>query len=240
MFFLLATSLAIPRGLDLYMPVPEVNPVTAEQVVLGRRLFFDRRLSRDRSISCSTCHNPERAFSTARPVEIGVFGRRGRRNAPALVNRGYDRLFFWDGRAKTLEEQVLKPIQDRNEMDLTLDEASSPVGMDAERIGRALASYVRSILTGNAPYDPFIEGDRNALTAEQQVGLQLFRGKANCIACHVGPNFTDEKLHNTGIAWRDGRLADLGAGRGDFKTPTLREVVRTRAVHARRQPAHAR
>lgn len=219
--------LEIPLGLDAYMPVPEDNPITAAQVALGRRLFFDRRLSRDRSISCASCHDPRRAFSTARPVAIGVFGRRGRRNAPALINRGYGRAFFWDARVRVLEKQVLKPIQDRNEMELTLEQASSRVGLRADEIARALASYVRRVLSGNSTYDRYLNGDRTALSAEQQLGLQLFRGKANCIACHVGPNFSDEKLHNTGVAWRNGHLADPGAGEGNFKTPTLREVART-------------
>ena len=227
MLLLLAAALTIPLGLDLYMPVPEENPITAEKVKLGRRLFHDRRLSRDQSLACASCHDPERAFSDARPVAVGVFGRKGRRNAPALINRGYGRSFFWDAHVPTLEEQVLKPIQDPNEMDLTLEEASSRVGLTAEEISRALASYVRSILSGESPFDRFVNGDRDALTAEQQLGLQVFRGKGNCTACHVGPNFTDEKLHNTGVAWRDGRLADTGGGRGDFKTPTLREVART-------------
>jgi len=224
---LLLAAVTIPLGLDLYMPVPEENPLTAEKIALGRRLFFDRRLSRDGSISCSSCHDPERAFSDGRAIAEGVFGRQGRRNAPALINRGYGRSFFWDGRAATLEEQVLKPIQDPNEMDLTLPEAASRTGLPAEEISRALASYVRSILTGDSPFDRFINGDLNALSAEQQAGLQLFRGKANCVACHVGPNFTDERLHNTGVAWRDGKFADPGAGQGNFKTPTLREIART-------------
>jgi len=224
---LLLAAVTIPLGLDLYMPVPEENPLTAEKIALGRRLFFDRRLSRDGSISCSSCHDPERAFSDGRAIAEGVFGRQGRRNAPALINRGYGRSFFWDGRAATLEEQVLKPIQDPNEMDLTLPEAASRTGLPAEEISRALASYVRSILTGDSPFDRFINGDLNALSAEQQAGLQLFRGKANCVACHVGPNFTDERLHNTGVAWRDGKFADPGAGQCNFKTPTLREIART-------------
>ena len=112
-------------------------------------------------------------------------------------------------------------------MDLTLTQASSRAGSEPAAIARALASYVRSILSGNSPYDRFLNGDRNALSGEQQLGLQLFRGKANCTACHVGPNLSDEKLHNTGVAWRNSTLADPGAGRGDFKTPTLREVART-------------
>jgi cytochrome c peroxidase len=227
MLLLLAAAITIPLGLDLYMPVPEDNPITAEKIELGRRLFFDRRLSLDGSVACSSCHDPERAFSDGRAIAVGVFGRQGRRNAPALINRGYGRAFFWDGRVATLEEQVLKPIQDPNEMDLPLPEAAARVRLAAGEISRALASFVRSILSGDSPFDRFINGDRTALSPEQQAGLQLFRGKANCIACHVGPNFSDEKLHNTGVAWRDGRLTDQGAGRGDFKTPTLREIDRT-------------
>jgi cytochrome c peroxidase len=224
---LLAAALTIPLGLDLFLPAPEDNPLTAEKIQLGRRLFFDRRLSRDGSVACSSCHDPDRAFSDGRPVAIGVFGRRGRRNAPALLNRAYGRLFFWDGRVATLEEQVLKPIEDPNEMDLPLAEAASRVALAPQEISRALASFVRSILSGDSPFDRFVNGDRAALSSEEQSGLQLFRGKADCVACHVGPNFTDERLHNTGIAWRNGRFTDLGAGEGNFKTPTLREAART-------------
>jgi cytochrome c peroxidase len=232
---LLAALLAIPLGLDLYMPVPEDNPVTAERVERGRELFFDTRLSRDRTIACASCHDPERAFSDGRPVPIGVFNRVGKRSAPALVNRAWGRAFFWDGRAVTLEEQVLQPIQDPNEMDMTLPEVSARVGMPIEELSRSLASFVRSLLSGDSAFDRFINGDRNALGAEQQAGLQLFRGKANCTACHVGPTFTDERFHNTGVAWRDGRLLDegrfavsgKGEDRGAFKTPTLREIPRT-------------
>jgi cytochrome c peroxidase len=248
MAWLLAVLLAIPLGLDLYMPVPEDNPITVESVDLGRRLFNDRRLSRDGRVACASCHDPRRAFSTPEPQAIGVFKRHGRRNAPALINRGYGRAFFWDGRITTLEEQVLKPIQDPNEMDLTLGEAAARVSLDVQTISYALASYVRSILSGGSPYDRFINGDRAALSREQQQGLQIFRGRGNCTACHVGPTFSDEKLHNTGVAWKElaeragageagraGRFQDEGRAavtgrpedRGAFKTPTLREVART-------------
>jgi cytochrome c peroxidase len=220
-------AIAVPLGLDLYIPVPEDNPLTAEKIELGRRLFSDRRLSRDGSVSCASCHDPQRAFSDGRAIAVGVFGRVGRRNSPALINRGYGRSFFWDGRAATLEEQVLKPIEDRNEMDLPLSEAAARVSLPPREISHALASFVRSILSGDSAYDRFVKGDRSALTPQEQAGLALFRGKANCIACHLGPNFTDEHLHNTGVAWRDGALADRGAGEGNFKTPTLREVART-------------
>jgi cytochrome c peroxidase len=232
---LLVLLLLIPLGLDRYLPVPEENPLTRDKIELGRRLFNDRRLSRDGSVACASCHNPNRAFSTPSPVAIGVGRRPSRRNAPALINRAYGRTFSWDGRIASLEEQVLKPIQDPNEMDLTLQEASARVRLDVVTISRALASYVRSILSGDSPHDRFVNGDRSALSPEQQRGLQIFRGKGNCAACHVGPNFTDEQFHNTGVAWREGRLADEGRfaisanprDHGAFKTPTLREIART-------------
>lgn len=237
---LLAASLLIPLGLDLYMPVPEDNPITAEKIELGRRLFNDRRLSRDGTVACASCHHPDHAFATPHAISPGVFGRRGTRHAPALVNRGWGRSFSWDGRVATLEEQVLKPIEDPNEMDLSIAEASARVGVTREDMSRAMATYIRSIMSGNTPYDRYIDGDRTALSADAQAGLKLFRGKGNCTACHVGPTFTDERFHNTGIAWgrspgepgatesfRDeGRAGVTGrAGdRGAFKTPTLREI----------------
>jgi len=232
MLLVAATVLAIPLGLELYMPVPEDNPLRAERIAIGRQLFFDRRLSRDGSVSCGTCHRPDRAFADGRALPIGVGGRVGRRHAPALINRGYGRAFFWDARSRSLEEQVLLPIEDPGEMDSPVDAASARVGLSREDLSRALASYVRSILSGNSPFDRFASGDRAALSDEGQRGLALFRGKGNCTACHVGPNFTDERPHNTGIAWRSSGTAapapsDDGAGAGAFKTPTLREIART-------------
>src|SRR5262245_56282760 len=224
---LIVAALSIPLGLDLYLPAPEDNPLTTEKIELGRRLFNDRRLSRDGTIACVSCHDPARAFSDGRMKPVGVFGRVDRRHAPAIVNRGYGRAFFWDARVATLEAQVLKPIEDPNEMDLPVADAAARVGLTDGEVSRALASYVRSILSGDSPFDRFVNGDREALTPDQQAGLQIFRGKGNCNACHLGPTFTDERLHNTGVAWVNGRLTDVGAGEGNFKTPTLREVART-------------
>jgi cytochrome c peroxidase len=235
-------AIVIPLGLDLYLPVPEDNPLTAEGIALGRQLFFDARLSRDGTISCATCHQPGRAFSDGRALAVGIAGRVGRRNAPALVNRGYGRAFFWDARLQTLEEQVVKPIEDPNEMGFSVAQASARLGLASDEISRALSSYVRSILSGNSRFDRFANGDRTALSKEEQRGLAIFRGKGNCTACHVGPNFTDERTHNTGVAWRPstssgqapstssgqaGVFSDEGAGHGAFKTPTLRDVSRT-------------
>lgn len=231
----LILTLVIPLGLDLYLPVPEDNPLTIENIDAGRRLFFDPRLSVNGSISCATCHDPRRAFSSRRAIPLGVFRRAGRRNAPAIINRAYGRTFFWDGRTTSLEEQVLKPIEDPAEMGSTVDAAAARVGLTRDELARSLASYVRSILAGNSPFDRFVAGDQRALSADEQAGLRLFRGKANCTACHIGPTLSDEQFHNTGVAWADGRFQDDGragvtgrdADRGAFKTPTLREVART-------------
>jgi cytochrome c peroxidase len=224
---LAVATLVIPLGLDLYMPVPDGNPVTVDKVALGRSLFNDRRLSADGSVACASCHRPTRAFSDGRAVAVGIKGRRGVRNVPALINRGYGRAFSWDGRHLSLEAQVVAPIEAPNEMGSSVAAAAGRVGLSPDVMGAALASYVRSILSGDSRFDRFTSGDREALSTVEQQGLQVFRGKGNCTACHVGPTFTDEKPHNTGIAWRTGTLVDAGAGGGAFKTPTLREIAQT-------------
>ena len=247
----------IPLGLDLYLPVPEDNPLSPERVALGRTLFFDPILSRDRRLACAGCHDPERAFTDGRTVSQGVFGRKGVRHVPTLINRGYGRAFFWDGRISSLEEQVLQPIQDPKEMDMTLKDVVERLRRHQEYtelfqavfgripthvdLANALASYVRTILSGDAPIDRYMNGERNALSAQARDGLRIFRGRGNCTACHIGPTFTDERFHNTGVAWKlpraeeSGELLDQGrymvTGKEDdsgaFKTPTLREVALT-------------
>ena len=240
-----------PLGLDAYLPTPADNPLTKERVALGRELFFDKRLSSDRTVSCATCHDPELAFTDSEPVAVGVDGKKGPRRTPRLVNRAYGKSFFWDGRAATLEEQVLKPIANPIEMNLPVEDAVALLRADenyaaefekafqgeptAERLAYALAGYVRTILSGDSPYDRYLAGDEEALAAAQKRGLALFRGKAACAVCHVGPNLTDERFHNTGVGWKDGEHADEGraqvtgdpADLGAFKTPPLREVAVT-------------
>lgn len=254
-----------PLGLDLYMPVPEDNPLTPEKARLGRRLFADGLLSRDGTRACVTCHDPRRAFTDGRSVAVGVRGQTGERSAPTLVNRGYGRSYFWDGRAPSLEVQVLEPIANPKELDLAIDEAVRRLArtrayrrqfqtafgrpVNAEDLARSLASYMRSILSGNSPLDRYMNGERDALSPQARKGLDIFRGKGNCTACHVGPTLSDEQFHNTGVAWREsaemageaggagraGKFQDEGRAeitrrpedRGAFKTPTLREVART-------------
>jgi len=240
---LLVAALTIPLGLPAPMPVPPDNPITPERVELGRRLFSDTRLSRDGTISCASCHDPARAFTKPESTSPGVFGRRGRRNAPALVNLAWANSFFWDARAFSLEDQVLKPIEDPNEMDLPVAEAASRAGVTTEVLSRSLATYVRTLVSGDSAYDRFVHGDRTVMTSEEQDGYRLFRGRGNCMVCHDGPNLTDGRLHNTGIAWapadddsaRAGRFVDEGAFAishepaelGAFKTPTLRDIALT-------------
>jgi cytochrome c peroxidase len=191
-----------PLGIDLFMPIPERNPLTPESVALGQRLFFDKRLSSDESVSCATCHDSGRAFSDGRALAIGLSGAHGPRNSPAIINRGYGRAFFWDGRASSLEEQVLQPITNPKELGLAdVLALEARAGVSAKVVSVALASYVRSIRAGGSRFDRYMAGDSAALIGVEQAGLALFRGKANCAACHVGPNFTDELFHNTGIAW---------------------------------------
>ena len=238
-----------PLGLDAYMPVPEDNPLSIGKAALGKRLFFDKALSRDRSISCATCHDPAHAFTDDRAAAVGVFGRKGPRRVPKLVNRGYGRSFFWDGRIATLEQQTLQPIQNELEMDLTLDDAVRRLRdsavysaeflkvfrreVHADDLGKALAAYVRTIVSGDSPYDRYMNGNPGALPPEARLGLDIFRGKGNCGACHIGPNLTDESFHNTGVGWEDGDFTDPGrfevsgdrADLGAFKTPTLREAA---------------
>jgi cytochrome c peroxidase len=240
-----------PLGLDLYRPVPADNPLTPEKVALGRRLFHDRRLSAHRALSCAVCHDSSRGFSNGRTVAVGAGGVAGRRNVPTLINRVYGATFFWDGRARSLEQQVVQPLVDPHEMAATPDAIMATLRGDGgyrrqfmaafgrapvfDDLARALASYVRTIRSGNSRYDQFRHGSLRALNGAEQRGMRLFLGKANCWACHSGSNLSDERFHNTGIAFREGRLVDRGrftvtgreADRGAFKTPTLREIART-------------
>src|SRR5262245_9581538 len=240
----------VPLGLPP-RPVPPDNPLTEARVQLGRKLFFDPILSADGTVACATCHRPERGFSSGEARPRGVHGRRGPRRAPTLFNRAYGTAFFWDGRAATLEDQALRPIEDPDEMGAKLPEvlkrlrahagysarfaAAFPDGVTATNLGRALAGFERVLLRGGSPVDRFVvRGEADALTPPQRQGLWLYESKGRCWRCHSGPNYTDEQYHNTGVGWGK-RPPDLGRfavtrrdpDRGKFKTPTLRGVALT-------------
>lgn len=241
--------ISVPKGLPPLVH-PEDNPPTAEKIALGKMLYFDPRLSKDNTISCASCHDSTKGYSNGDQFATGVGGAKGGRSAPSVVNSAYYNSQFWDGRARTLEEQALGPIQNPIEMSMTLEDVVSKLngiegyrqqfqkvfGTDvtADGIAKAIAVYERTVLSGDAPYDRFQAGDKSALSEAAQRGMKLFFGKAHCSACHTGPNFTDNSFHNIGIGMdRDnpdlGRfeISKLGGDKGAFKTPTLREIGRT-------------
>jgi cytochrome c peroxidase len=244
-----AYRVSVPLGLDLVAPVPADNALTADKIALGRKLFLDPELSADRSRSCASCHQPRRYFTDGRARPVGVSGRRGARNVPSILNAAYGHAFLWDGRAESLEAQVLRPIQGKDELGLRLEEltrrlearedyredfrdAFGDPGISANRIARSLASYVRTLRSGDAPIDHFLHGDSAALSPDAQRGFRLFVGRANCGVCHLAPLFTDHRFHNTGVSWGSGdagRYAVTGQAKdmGAFKTPSLRNVART-------------
>ena len=240
---------AVPLGLDLVAPVPEDNTITEAKIALGEMLFFDSALSADETLSCASCHQPTHHFTDGRPRAVGLQGREGTRNVPSVLNSAYGRSFLWDGSVSSLEEQVLRPIQGKAELGLELDQLLRRLsGQDIyraafrnafgrgeiseNRVARALATYLRSLRSGDAPVDRFLHGDAAALSASARRGFRLFVGRANCGTCHLAPLFTDHELHNTGVSWGS---PDLGSytitgreeDRGMFKTPSLRNVAMT-------------
>ncbi len=203
--------------------VPADNPQTSEKIALGKKLFFDGRLSVDGTVACSTCHDPARAFTDGRPVSIGVKGRVGQRNAPTVLNALYNKTQFWDGRVKTLEEQAALPIANPSEMGQpSLDVAVAQIaalpeykqafqsvfGRSPSGLGlvRAIASYERTQFSFDSPFDHFIAGDKNAISESAKRGWDLFNTRARCNKCHAlteekrdATYFTDNDFHNIGI-----------------------------------------
>ncbi|HVX10678.1 MAG TPA: cytochrome c peroxidase [Pirellulales bacterium] len=240
----------LPLGLPDRTPAPDDNRLTPERVRLGRKLFFDPILSADGTVACASCHDPAHGFASAEPRSVGIHGRRGKRNAPSLLNRANGTSFFWDGRTATLEEQALEPIANPLELGGSLSDAVGRVaantvyreafsatytdGVTSQNVGRALAAFERVLLSGDSRVDRFQAGDAGALTANERKGLWLFESRAQCWRCHRGANYSDEAFHNTGVAALQaepdpGRYAVSRdeADRGRFKTPGLRDISRT-------------
>ncbi len=242
-------ELKIPLGLrDLKLP--EDNPLTKEKIELGKQLYFDKRLSRDNTVSCASCHDPQKGWSNGERFATGIKGQVGGRSAPTIVNAAYQVNQFWDGRASGLEGQALGPIQNPIEMDMKLPELVARLNkiegyrqqfqkifgteVTEQGVAKAIAAFERTILSGGTPYDRYKAGDKSALSAPAERGMNLFFNKAVCSACHAGPNFTDGAFHNIGVGM-DQKEPDVGrqtvskleGDRGSFKTPTLREIART-------------
>jgi cytochrome c peroxidase len=203
--------------------IPPDNPQTPEKIALGQKLFFDGRLSADGTVACSTCHDPARAFTDGRPVSIGIKGHLGQRNAPTILNALFNKTQFWDGRVKTLEEQAALPIVNSMEMGQpSLDAAVARIAAIGEYrrafksvfgappngpdLLRAIASYERTLLAFDSPFDHFIAGDKNAIGLSAKRGWDIFNTRARCNKCHAltenkpdGKYFTDNDYHNIGI-----------------------------------------
>jgi cytochrome c peroxidase len=228
------------------VPHPEDNVPNAARERLGRLLFFDPRLSGSGVLACATCHNPGFAWTDGLERAVGHAMKPLPRRTPTILNLAWAEALFWDGRAGSLEEQALGPIASPDEMNLPLEalvpkleaipeyaarfeEAYPGEGIEVKTIAKAIATFERTIVSGSAPFDRWIEGDEAAIGADAVRGFVLFNGKAACATCHAGWRFTDDSFHDIGVASTDrGRgavLEGIDAVQFAFKTPTLRNVA---------------
>lgn len=231
---------------------PEENPYSRQAEKLGKKLFFDPRLSISRQIACASCHDPELGWADGRQLAFGHNRRQGGRNAMSILNTAYYDELFWDGRSESLEDQSLFPLQDHVEMNMDLElaltrlnaipaylrqfkEAYQTDTIELEHLQKALATFERSVVSRHSRFDRFVAGDRDALDDQELMGLHLFRTKARCMNCHNGPLFSDNLYHNNGQSMFGRPGEDLGrylvtgdtADVGKFRTPSLRDVTYT-------------
>jgi cytochrome c peroxidase len=209
---------------------PEDNPYTPEKATLGQWLFFDKRLSSDGSVACASCHDPARAFTDGRARPVGIGGHLGKRNVPTLVNHAYSTLQFWDGRARSLEEQATEPIANPAEMTLDANRELAlrhaferlraipeyaarfarvfgTAEFSIDHVARAIATFERTVFSGNSPFDRYLTGDRVALDPSQVRGMNVFFKKAACDRCHLGPSFTPDLFYeHDERSFRDRRI----------------------------------
>jgi cytochrome c peroxidase len=228
-------------------PAPPENQLTPARVQLGQLLFFDPRLSRKSTMSCASCHNPALGWSDGLPTAVGFDMHTLARATPTIVNTSFNSIQMWDGRKSTLEDQATGPIEAAGEMNLPLPElierlksipgyaskfeAAYPgMGITAVTVARGLASFERTVLSTESPFDRWRKGDEKAVSAQAKHGFELFQDKAKCAVCHMGYNFTDNGFHNIGLKTEGepdvGRYAQrpLKSMHGAFKTPTLRDI----------------
>ncbi len=237
----------VPSGFEA-VPIPSHNPLTKAKVLLGEQLFFDATLSIDSTVSCSTCHIPEKFFSDGQIFSQGIHGRIGTRNTPSLINMAYHNLLFWDGGSITLEHQVFGPLQNPTEMGLDLASVLHRLNSDPtyrqsfldvfeepptlRGLTQALGAYQRTLLSGGARYDSYKAGDGFALNVHERRGLKLFEEKARCTHCHNGFLLSNLKFENNGLSISQGdsgraRITGLKEDYGKFKVPSLRNISET-------------
>ncbi len=233
----------LPVGLptDLWLIlIPPDNPVTPEKVALGRRLYYDKRLSRDGTQSCASCHDPEKGFSDGKKIAEGIGGKKGARNSPTVLNAVFNEFQFWDGRAATLEEQAKGPMINPVEMGMESHDVvvaavrGVPEYEQAFRktfgreptiddIAAAIATFERTAVSGDSAFDRFQAGDKSALSESAQRGWALWNGKARCNTCHpfgnATPNFSDNKFHNIGVAAKNRDFAGLARKAATVSNP---------------------
>jgi len=207
------------------IPIPEQNPQTPAKVELGKKLFFDRRLSGDGTTNCGTCHVPEQGYSDGLEISLHYPTTRNWRNSPTLINVAFQKYLFHDGRASTLEDQALFPMMSAFEMNQNLDYLEEEIrsvpeyvaeftavfgdgDITRERIAMAIAAFERTLISRDAPIDRFLDGDRNALSPQALKGYEIFRGKGKCTECHYGFNLMDDRFHALQVQENPEHLAD--------------------------------
>ena len=239
----------VPLGLPK-VPIPEDNPMTPAKVELGKLLYFDKRVSKDGTVSCATCHDPQMAWAEHEPTSEGIGRQFGERNSPTVINAAYATSQFWDGRAATLEEQAVGPVENPIEMGHSMEAMVASfskipgyqkrfqevfgTGVTKEGFAKAVAAFERTVLSGNSPYDRFAKNnEEDALTDAQKRGLEAFES-ANCDGCHKPPLFSTYGFSNAGVGMDkdppdEGRKVVTKRDRdlGSFRIPPLREVADT-------------
>jgi cytochrome c peroxidase len=229
------------------IPFPKDNAYTPAKATLGKKLYFDTRLSVTSAQSCASCHNPGFGWGDGLAVGVGHGMAKLGRHSPTIINAAWSSIFMWDGRLATLEDQALGPIQSAGEMNMPIDDlmhrlASIPEykpqfdaafpreGMKVATLAKAIATYERTVVSDRAPFDAWIDGNEKAISEEAKRGFELFNGKAQCSACHEGWNFTNEGFQDIGLPSSDiGRgqfLPQVVKMQHAFKTPSLREISR--------------
>lgn len=248
---ILALGATKSNPLDAYkrpkaIPYPKGNEYSDARSELGRLLFFDPRLSGSQWISCATCHNPALSWGDGLPKGIGHGMKSLGRRTPTILNLAWGELFFWDGRAGSLEEQALGPIAAEGEMNMPHDQMLAKVagipgyktlfdkaypgdGVSLTTIAKAIATFERTVVSADAPFDKWLKGDQKAISAAAKHGFDVFNGKGRCAQCHSGWRFTDDSFHDIGVADDDiGRgkiMPDIEVLQHAFKTPTLRNAA---------------
>ena len=228
------------------IPFPDDNRYTRAGAELGKMLFFDARLSATGSIACASCHRPQFSWTDSAATSVGAPGMPLGRRSPTILNTAWSETLFWDGRSPSLEEQAIGPIQADMEMNMPMDkviamlkghptyarlfeQAYPKEPISGVTIGKAIATFERTIVSGVAPFDEWIIGDESAISEPAKIGFDLFNGKALCVKCHSGWNFTDDSFHDLGFEEQDrGRgklLPQIQAAQFAFKTSTLRNIA---------------